>query len=395
MANGGRRHKGSRIWYRGETVPDGTAAEFNEDTSCPFVDFSQTSPRSPQDSLFSYCDADIDILSGFLGIPWEPSKTVPFGSQFPYLGFLWNILARTVSILPAKQLKYKEAIQEWHSHPTHVLEEVRKLYGKLLHACLVIPAGRAYLTSLEAMLGSFGNRPFTPHHAPRETAADLGWWFETLSSPNLTRAIPGPRQVTDCGAFSDASSRVGIGIVIQERWRAWRLIPGWNQEGRDIGWAEAIGFELLIRTLLTISNHGDCFKVYGDNRGVVEGWWKGRSRSKPVNAVFKRIHHLSALHQHSFITRYVPSKENPADGPSRAVFPPKHLLLPPIPIPHELHAFIIDYDDELVPSEHELQVQGLCPRPLPKPSEVAQHRLPDPGAEPNWLEFAISEDASF
>jgi hypothetical protein len=296
MANGGRLHEGSRIWYRGQTAPDGTAAEFDEDASCPFVDFSQISPRSPQDSSFSYCDADIDLLSGILGIPWEPSKTIPFNSQFPYLGFLWNILACTVSVLPSKQLKYKEAIQEWCSRHTYTLEEVRKLYGKLLHTCLVIPAGRAYLTSLEAMLGSFGNCPFTPHHAPRDTATDLDWWLQTLSSPDLMRAIPGPHPVTNCSAFSDASSGIGIGIVIQGRWRAWRLVPGWNQEGRDIGWAEAIGFEFLVRTLLTASNHGNCYKVYGDNCGVVEGWWKGRSRNKSVNTVFKRIHNLSAFH---------------------------------------------------------------------------------------------------
>ena len=301
----------------------------------------------------------------------------------------------TVSVLPSKQLKYKEAIQEWRSRRTHTLEEVRKLYGKLLHTCLVIPDGRAYLTSLEAMLGSFGNRPFTPHHAPRDTATDLDWWLQTLSSPNLTRAIPGPHPVTDCSAFSDASSGIGIGIVIQGRWRAWRLVPGWNQEGRDIGWAEAIGFELLVRTLLTASNHGCCYKVYGDNRGVVEGLWKGRSKNKSVNTVFKRIHNLSTLHRCSFVTRYVPSDENPADGPSRAVFPPRQLLLPPVQIPHELHALIIDYDAEPIPSQRQLQVQGPHPRPLSKPSRLDQHELRDPGTEPSWFDFAISEDTPF
>ena len=91
MANSGRLHEGSRIWYKGQIMPDSTAAEFDEDASCSFADFSQKLPRSPQDSLFSYCDADIDLLSGTLGIPWEPSKTIPFSSQFPYLGFLWDI----------------------------------------------------------------------------------------------------------------------------------------------------------------------------------------------------------------------------------------------------------------------------------------------------------------
>ena len=67
---------------------------------------------------------------------------------------------------------------------------------------------------------------------------------------------------------------------------------------------------------------------------------------------------------------------------------------PPTP-GHELHAFVINYNVEPIPSERQLQVQGLHPRPLSKPSRIDRHELCDPGTEPDWLEFAISEDASF
>lgn len=33
--------------------------------------------------------------------------------------------------------------------------------------------------------------------------------------------------------------------------------------------------------------------LYGDNRGVVEGWWKRCSVNKPTNLVFRRILQLS------------------------------------------------------------------------------------------------------
>jgi len=29
-------------------------------------------------------------------------------------------------------------------------------------------------------------------------------------------------------------------IIIGQEWATWKLIPGWNKEGRDIGWAECI-----------------------------------------------------------------------------------------------------------------------------------------------------------
>ena len=342
--NGGRHQLGSRFWYQGENLSDDSPAEFDEDAACPLVDHSSRPNRSDLDSLFTYGDTDIDSISGQLGIPWEPSKTIPFSSTVPYLGFDWNLAERTVAITEKKKAKYRLAIREWLPHPTHDLEEAQKLYGKLLHASLVLPAGRAYLTSLEGLMASFSRNPFVPHHAPRHTTADLSWWLNALNSPRVSQSIPGPAFVTDKDAFSDASSGFGVGIVIGSRWRAWRLIPGWKADGRDIGWAEAVGFEFLARTLCSTSSPGQHFRVFGDNKGVVEGWWKGRSRNWETNKVFRRIHDLAETHQCVFITRYVASRENPADNPSRGLYPPTDHLLPEISIPTALRQYIINFN---------------------------------------------------
>ncbi|KAF5373260.1 hypothetical protein D9615_007476 [Tricholomella constricta] len=328
-------------------MPSGVPVEFDEDASFPIRDLSNNSPRSALDATYTYASADIDELSQTLGIPWEPTKTVEFAFHVQYLGFVWDLQERTVSVPLAKKEKYLRAIQEWETRSTHTQEEVQKLHGKLLHTSLIVPAGRAYLTRLEAMLGTFNNSPYAPHHAPSGTDKDLQWWTRTLTCPCLTRRIPGPSILIDRQAYSDASSGIGIGITIGNRWRAWRLVPGWCSEGRDIGWAEAIGFELLICTLLIISNEGDEFKVFGDNRGVVEGWWKGRSRNRPTNEVFKRIHNTLAEHNCVIHSRYVPSKLNPADQPSRGVYYARGLLLPAVPIHPALHSFILDFDAPL------------------------------------------------
>ena len=348
VQNGGRHQSGSRFWYQGESLPDGSPAEFDEDAACPITDYSSLLNRSEVDSRFSYCDADIDLISGQLGIPWELSKTIPFSSSVPFLGFNWNLSDRTVALTDGKRTKYRAAIEKWLPNSTHDLEETQKLYGKLLHACLVLPAGRAYLTNLECLMASFSDNPFVPHHAPRHTAADLSWWLDVLLSPRLSRSIPGPSSVIDRHAFSDASSGFGIGIVVGNQWRAWHLLPGWKTEGRDIGWAEAVGFEFLARTLAATSQPGQYFRVFGDNRGVVEGWWKGRSRNWETNKVFRRIHDLADTHQCVFITCYVASGENPADGPSRGLYPPVAHLLPAISIPVPLRQFVADSNHPLV-----------------------------------------------
>lgn len=378
---GGARHSGGRLWFGGAELPDGSTDEFVEDMRFPIRDLSTASPRSDNDAQFSYCLADVDAVSSSLGIPWQLEKDQPFSSAFPFTGFLWNLEgSRTVSIPEKKALKYVAAIDAWLQKPAHALREVQQLHGKLWHASLVVQRGRAFLTNLEAMLGVFHDRPFVPRSPPRYTTADLLWWRATLSQPSLFRPIPCPSTVWDPFAFSDASSGVGIAVVIRDHWRAWRLLPGWKSDGRDIGWAEAVGFELLVHTVLVVSRHSiaSSFKVYGDNRGVVEGWWRGRSRNRPTNEVFKRIAiKLEDAGAH-VLTRYVQSAANPADGPSRGVYPSNALLLPPVSLPAVLRGFIVDFDAPLTHDEAREQAQGRIPQAEPKAPysrEEAKRRL--------------------
>lgn len=374
-ANSGKRHDGGRLWYRGDTMPDGRLEEFDEDMQHPIRDLSSASPRSPADALYTCTIADVDRISVPLGYRWEASKDIPFCSRPLFIGFEWDLTACEVSLPDSKKQKYLNTIEAWLDRRAHALEEVRKLYGKLLHASLVLPAGRAYLTKLEAMLSLFDDRPFMPRTPPRGTSEDLLWWIHKLRQPTLSRPIPGPHELRDTLAFSDASSGVGIGIIISGRWRAWRLLPNWNTDGRNIGWAEAVGLELLIRALVPSSTTGLHYKVYGDNRGVVEGWWKGRSRNKPTNEVFKRLHELSESSGCTYHTRYVPSASNPADGPSRGIYPPLRLLLPAICIPTQLRPFIADFDADLLPAERRLLREGTSTtRPPKSPRERAADR---------------------
>lgn len=348
LARAGQLQNGGRLWYKGDEFSDGSFDEFAEDCGFPLRDLSHSSVRSHEsDSEFAFAFCDIDRASSDLDIPWEPTKDNPFSFQVVYIGLLWCLVSLTVALAEGKKEKYSAAITTWSLEPTHVLLDVQKLHGKLLHACLVLPAGRAYLTSLESMLGVCSASPFMPHHSVRHLDEDLKWWSNQLSLPFVGRSIPHPVRLVDARAFSDASSTVGVGIVIDGHWRAWYLRPGWQTlDGeRDIGWAEAVGFELLVNALLQAyaGSSESHFKVHCDNKGVVDGWRNGRSRNRATNLVFRRIQHLldSQDNFSSFHLRYVPSQDNPADEPSRGIFPSTHLLLPPIPLPGDLGKFLV------------------------------------------------------
>ena len=126
----------------------------------------------------------------------------------------------------------------------------------------------------------------------------------------------------------------------------WRLAQGWKSQGRDIQWAEAIGFELLVIALCAVSSSGKHITVYGDYCGVVEGWWKRSSANKSTNCIFRRILKLSESGDRTIYTKYVPSAKNPADAPSRGRYLSFKLLLNCIPIPPKVQPFIVNIQPE-------------------------------------------------
>jgi hypothetical protein len=185
------RQSGSRlVWYTGKDHANGTANELNEDCGKPIIDLSHQSSRSEHDALFTYCLDDIDKISDKLGIPWEKSKDQLFASSTTYIGFVWDLNLRSVALAIGKIKKYRNAIKEWLSRPTHVLKDVQQLYGKLLHASAALREGRPYLTGLERMLKVCSDRPFMPHCPVKSIADDLLWWDECLQSDRVKLSIP-------------------------------------------------------------------------------------------------------------------------------------------------------------------------------------------------------------
>lgn len=365
-ANGGRQQSGGRYWFSGRLSDTGRIVDYDDDNIFPLCDCSADSPRSAEDAKFTYCFADIDCVTNALGIPWETSKDVPFTSKVPFTGLLWDLEVRCMSLTQEKRTRYLDTLQLWRQTRVHNLLEVQQMYGKLLHATLVIPEGCAYLTGLESMLGIFGESPHKPRSPPSSVCFELEWWCATLSCPILDCSIPGPITVVDHAAFSDASSEIGVGVVI-----GGRLLPGWRTLGcntknpRDISWAEAVGFELLTRSLLAAGTSDCALNVYGDNRGVVEGWWNHRSKNPHINRVFRRIHTLLNSSRASIHTHYVPSRFNPADGPSCSSYPPGQLLLPPLPIPDELQLLLCNFDNTPLDTEVDLRRRHLNPVTAP------------------------------
>ena len=185
-------------------------------------DLSHSSPRSLDDMAFAYADADISAISAMLQVPWAVDKGSLFAYCATYLGFYWDLRSYCVGIPMEKKDKYYTTITSSCQRKTHTLEQVQGLYGKLLHCTHVVPFGRLYLTGLERTMALLVTKSFRTIHPTRGVDGNLGWWFEQLQRPCIKCPLLSIGNVLDIGAFSDASSGIGVGIIVAGSYRVGR-----------------------------------------------------------------------------------------------------------------------------------------------------------------------------
>lgn len=211
--------------------------------------------------------------------------------------------------------------------------------GTLNHCAIIIPTSCSHLPSLYRLSARF---PADAHSLctrkiSGEALADVAWWRDQLSLPFCGMGISTPGSPSPTPLFVNASTSWGIGLIFGDHWSAWRLSDGWKSEGRDIGWAEMVAVELALRSLIAAGFRDTHFLLRSDNQGVVGALRAGFSCSSQQNTILRHIVSLLLEHSLWFTTVWVASADNPADAPSRGVFPPSssrfpHSALIPVPL---------------------------------------------------------------
>jgi hypothetical protein len=270
---------------------------------------------------YDYDRAEMLRRVSSLGIPWHEEKgDGHFKFQTVFIGFLWDIPQKRVSLPETKRLKFLERVRlflhRFSKKPCHLLD-VEKIHGSLCHVTFIYLEGRSHLPSLSNFAASFRGDEYQTRHPSHSMLTDLRWWWERLSLPCTTRLLKPIGPLRDIGIFVDASTSWGIGIFIGDEWAAFRLSPSWKVEGRDICWLETVAIELLSSFLESKGFHDAHLLIHSDNQGTIGALEKGRSRNIYINLSVRRTHLiLTAL---SITPRlvYIESQANPADPISR------------------------------------------------------------------------------
>lgn len=301
-------------------------------------------------SPFAYKHGLVEIYahSKPLGIPWHPKKCRDFAFIFIYLGFLWDLIQRSVALPDEKRVKYRNKLTSLLNSLNKGIgisyKDAMSLNGTLSHVAFVIPHGRAYLANLCTFIASFpSSTKFAKRHPPPSVKNDLKWWFNTLSLPSTARSLSPRGAPKDLDLWVDASTDWGIGIVLESRWNAWTLVQGWKGSSRDIGWLEAIAVELAVRTLFDQGLSNSTIIIHSDNQGVIGAFRHGRSRNFHVNLCIRRVEALAMASNVLHLLTYTESAKNKADPISRGEIGSLSSRLPSPELPSELVNFILPY----------------------------------------------------
>lgn len=259
---------------------------------------------------------------------------------FKFSGLIFDLEAGTVTLPPEKAWKFARRLElflEGGPASKRSLKETLKVVGTLMYLTTVFAKFRPCVSALLAFRRTFPHdcSPFLEHGIGRACHKELSQWRSILSGAAcgtpLSASFRLPSEFCASTIFTDASP-AGLGVVIDDKYvlRA-ELVGKWreyaSQPGGIVapeGWAVEWAVEAA-----TASGVRDCgLAVRCDNMGVVLGWQKGRSSNRLLNRTFARLLRKCEEFFLFLELSYVPTKENPADGPSRGAVDPRHAPFP-------------------------------------------------------------------
>ncbi|ESK82523.1 reverse transcriptase ribonuclease h [Moniliophthora roreri MCA 2997] len=235
-----------------------------------------------------------------------------------FIGFLWDLPRKWVSLPEEKRLKYLHRvcsfIDAFSLYPC-LLEDVEQLHGTLCHVSFVHQDGQSRLPSMSNFMMTFEGNQGKSLHSPKGMIKDLIWWQEQLSNPHFYCQLQLLPSLKDIGIYIDASTDWGIGVIIDSEWAAFCLVSNWKSllPGQGICWLETIAVELMLLFLMQKGYQNVRLLVCSDNQGTIGAFAKAHSAHVGINLSICCM--FETLNTSSIIPEliYVNTKDNLAD----------------------------------------------------------------------------------
>jgi len=276
-----------------------------------------------------------------LQIPWHPEKGDPyFSSVTTFIGLTWDLVQRHVYLPNQKRMKFLRRVQTFiasFNRQKCTLHDIDKIHGSLCYLTVVYLGGRSRLPSLSNFATKFQGNDYVELYPPRSLITDLRWWEDILSKEDFYRQLTPRGPASNLCIYTDASTSWGIGVIIDGRWKAFRLSDNWKTEGRGICWLETLGVEFVVHLLEAMGISNCQVTIHSDNQGTIGSMGKGRSPNYHINLSVRRSYSVLLARSITPSLVYVASADNPADPISRGELgKPGDILDAAFELPEEL-----------------------------------------------------------
>ena len=257
--------------------------------------------------LVAYTLIDLGYFLGLKKSILTPMKTVP------YLGFRADSAREVFHLIPEKQRKFIDLVHEILQGQYLSVKTLQRLVGKCVSFSLAVPAARLFTREMNIAIsrGITTQKPIFLTPPLRDEIAH--WLFlESWDSPLPWR----DERHIQVKLATDASQSGWGGILISPE----------HQQTSDY-WSEPeLACDIATKEAMAINRVLHAFKSYlinarvdvlVDNQAVIHAWNNQGSRSSPLNNALKTLFNTSIELNVLLCLSYVPTKDNPADKPSR------------------------------------------------------------------------------
>ena len=244
------------------------------------------------------------------------AKSSPLPStSVRFLGFISDSILQAFLVPLDKKDKFKALRQELLGSSSAPVKSLQRFAGKALSFSLAIPACKLYVREVFKAISTVAknSKLVVPIRGPLRQELQE-WAFLDNWSGHLPWRSEHHLSVT---LFTDAS-QMAWGAVLVRDGASQQIRDYWLDHERDINVHEARAlYNALSSFFPSIRNAR--IDVWTDNVTLQAAWENGGCRNSLVNQEMKRVEEMSRAGNFALHLKYVPSTDNVADAPSRAL----------------------------------------------------------------------------
>ena len=262
----------------------------------------------------------LDERAESVNATWKPADSVDCGEQYDFLGVEFNHQQKKVQI--SSRLRQKLEQTELRSMTAGGLET---LMGRLMHASAVSATSPGlfwfaikYSRRIINRINGGSLAPEDGISIPSSIRKELQRWIHAAMQRRTMPAKAVKNKTLT--VFVDASLDGWGGVIVDENTKALSIVgERWVRErGLHINVLEAAALRNTLRALNDRRLEGWHFRIRVDNTSVMGAVRKRQCvRNEILNRHIVEAIEWLARQKCSFDVRYIASKKNPADGPSR------------------------------------------------------------------------------